>query len=130
VVADAKQAMREKLKTRDGRELYALRRQTVERVFGNIKSNKGLNRFSLSALAGAKSEFWLACMTHNLMIVVRKAALARLSASRTALIFGWTAIRAGIFSGWLVLQGGSALQMPSSYVVLQRLACSRNGECQ
>ena len=91
VVADAKKAMKKKLKTPEGKELYALRRQNVERVFANIKSNKGLNRFSLSGMTGAKSEFWLACMTHNLMILVRKAAAARLLASFAANIVGWTA---------------------------------------
>jgi len=96
VVADAKQTMKEKLKTPEGKELYALRRQTVERVFANIKSNKGLNRFSLSGMTGAKSEFWLACMTHNLMILVRKAAAARLLASFAANIVGWTACWAAI----------------------------------
>ncbi|MDO8683171.1 MAG: transposase [Armatimonadota bacterium] len=60
--------------------MYALRQETVERVFANIKSNKGLSRFSLRGMMGAKSEFWLACMTHNLMICVRKMAAARLYA--------------------------------------------------
>ncbi|MDO8655022.1 MAG: IS1182 family transposase, partial [bacterium] len=62
VVADEKQAIKEKLKTPEGKELYALRQETVERVFANIKSNKGLSRFSLRGMMGAKSEFWLACM--------------------------------------------------------------------
>jgi len=96
VVADGKQAMKEKLTTPEGKQLYAVRRETVERVFANIKSNKGLNRFNLSGLSGAKSEFWLACATHNLMICVRKAVAARLPASYAAHIVGFMAVWAAV----------------------------------
>lgn len=65
--------MMERLKTDEGKRVYALRQQTVERDFANIKSNMGLDRFVLSGRDGASSETWLACMTHNLMIYVRKA---------------------------------------------------------
>jgi transposase len=73
VVAEQRRAMQSRLKTDEGRELYGIRKQTVERDFANIKSNMGLDRFSLSGKGGASSEAWLACMTHNLMIYMRKA---------------------------------------------------------
>jgi integrase len=44
------QAMAHKLKTKAGRALYALRKQTVEPVFGIIKSVLGFRQFSLRGL--------------------------------------------------------------------------------
>ncbi len=43
-------AMAHRLKTTAGRALYALRKQTVEPVFGIIKSVMGFRRFSLRGL--------------------------------------------------------------------------------
>ena len=39
--------MRRKLRTRRGRERYALRMQTVEPVFGQIKQGRGFRQFLL-----------------------------------------------------------------------------------
>jgi transposase len=101
VVDELKRAMKEKLKTPEGKELYALRQETAERVLANVKSNKGLNRFSLTGMAGAMSEFWLACMTHNLMICVRKAAAARRLAAHARRIVVWLAVWVAILlGGW------------------------------
>ncbi|MDO8682568.1 MAG: transposase, partial [Armatimonadota bacterium] len=86
--------------------------------FANIKSNKGLSRFSLRGMMGAKSEFWLACMAHNLMICVRKMAAARLYALCAARIAGLRRY----FSCWLVLQVGAARQKHSCCIVLQQPA--------
>lgn len=86
VVAEQRECMGERLVTPEGRELYALRQQTVERVFANIKNNMGLRRFLLSGKDGAASEIWLACMAHNLMIYVRKMASANATLAR---ITGW-----------------------------------------
>ncbi len=66
VVARTRKEMIEKLKTPEGRAAYALRRQTVETVFANTKSNMKLNRFMLDGKAGASSEWWLICTAHNL----------------------------------------------------------------
>jgi transposase len=73
VVAQKRAEMMQRLRTDEGKRIYALRKQTVERDFANIKCNMGLDRFVLSGKEGAGSETWLACMTHNLMIYVRKA---------------------------------------------------------
>lgn len=59
--------MRTKLRTKEGRAIFALRRQTVEPVFGRMKENLGLNRFRLRGLSGARIEFSLACIAHNLL---------------------------------------------------------------
>jgi len=71
VVAAERQGMIERLKTPKGRELYLLRQQTVEPVFGDMKWNMGLSRFSLDGTEGAKSETWIVCMAHNLKIYGR-----------------------------------------------------------
>jgi transposase len=72
VVAKIREAMKERLKTPEGKQLYGLRKQTVERDLANIKSNMGLDRFLMDGKDGAKSETWLGCITHNLMIYVRQ----------------------------------------------------------
>ena len=50
------QVMAHKLKTQAGRAAYALRKQTVEPVFGIIKSVMGFRQFLLRGLAGARGE--------------------------------------------------------------------------
>jgi transposase len=66
--------MREKLKTEEGRNLYRLRGQTVEPVFGQCKSNRGFNRFLAHGLKGAQAECALVCMSHNVFKLIRSAA--------------------------------------------------------
>jgi transposase len=59
--------MDRKLLTKRGRALYRLRSQTVEPVFGQIKAVRGIDRFLLRGLEGARGEWKLACGTHNLL---------------------------------------------------------------
>jgi transposase len=68
------QKMAHKLKTRTGRKLYALRKQTVEPVFGIIKSVMGFRQFLLRGLEKVKGEWTLACLAWNLkrMAVLRQ----------------------------------------------------------
>jgi Transposase DDE domain/Transposase domain (DUF772) len=65
--------MAHRLKTRAGRALYALRKQTVEPVFGIIKSVMGFRQFSLRGLRKVTSEWTLVCLAWNLkrMAVLR-----------------------------------------------------------
>jgi transposase len=65
--------MAHKLKTRSGRKVYALRKQTVEPVFGIIKSVMGFRQFLLRGLQKVKGEWTLACLAWNLkrMAVLR-----------------------------------------------------------
>lgn len=60
------QAMAHKLKTKAGRALYALRKQTVEPVFGIIKSVLGFRQFSLRGLKKVTGEWTLVCLAWNL----------------------------------------------------------------
>jgi hypothetical protein len=60
------QTMAHRLKTRVGRALYALRKQTVEPVFGIIKSVMGFRQFSLRGLTKVTGEWTLVCLAWNL----------------------------------------------------------------
>lgn len=71
--ATAAQKMAHKLKTKVGRTMYALRKQTVEPVFGIIKSVMGFRQFSMRGLNKVRGEWSLVCMAWNLkrMAVLR-----------------------------------------------------------
>lgn len=71
--ASAVEAMKHRLKTRAGRAAYALRKQTVEPVFGIIKSVMGFRQFLLRGLANVSNEWTLVCLAWNLkrMAVLR-----------------------------------------------------------
>jgi transposase len=60
------QSMAHRLKTKDGRATYALRKQTVEPVFGIIKSVLGFRQFSLRGLAKVTGEWSLVCLAWNI----------------------------------------------------------------
>jgi transposase len=59
------EAMAYRLKTSDGRRLYALRKQTPEPVFGVIKSVMGFRQFSMRGLKAATGEWCLVTMAWN-----------------------------------------------------------------
>lgn len=63
--ASPMQAMAHRLKTKAGRALYALRKQTVEPVFGIIKSVMGFRQFSLRGLQKVSGEWRLVCLAWN-----------------------------------------------------------------
>jgi transposase len=67
------QAMAHRLKTRAGKAVYALRKQTVEPVFGIIKSVMGFRQFSLRGLRKVTGEWNLVCLAWNVkrMAVLR-----------------------------------------------------------
>lgn len=54
--------MAHKLKTKAGRTLYALRNQTIEPVFGIIKSVLDFRQFSLRGLKKVTGEWIQPCM--------------------------------------------------------------------
>jgi transposase len=58
-------AMRHRLQTRRGRKLYALRKCTVEPVFGLIKRVMRFRQFSLRGIANASGEWSLVCLAWN-----------------------------------------------------------------
>ncbi|TFV52159.1 IS1182 family transposase [Geodermatophilus sp. DF01-2] len=55
-----------KLRTRQGKDEYALRGRTVEPVFGQIKDRQGLRQFLHRGLDNVKTEWSLACTVHNI----------------------------------------------------------------
>jgi transposase len=58
-------AMQAKLETPDAKTRYARRKQTVEPVFGIIKSALGFTRFHLRGLANVASEWTLIAIAYN-----------------------------------------------------------------
>ena len=60
------EAMAHRLKTRAGRDLYALRKQTPEPVFGIVESVTGFRQFLLRGLDKDRGEWSLATMAWNM----------------------------------------------------------------
>ncbi len=59
-------AMRQKLRSAEGRATYDRRKGMVEPVFGTLKAQRNLARFRLRGLAKVGIEFTLACLAYNL----------------------------------------------------------------
>lgn len=74
--ATAREAMRWKLRTEQGRELYARRKWTVEPVNGQIKEARRFRRFSLRSLGKVQAEWDLVTTSHNLLKLFRFGSLA------------------------------------------------------
>ena len=68
--------MRRKLQTKWGRQRYALRMETVEPVFGQIKAGRGFRQFLLRGLEKVQGEWSLICTGHNLLKLFRFGRLA------------------------------------------------------
>jgi transposase len=64
--ASAVDRMKYRLKTIQGRKLYGLRKQTVEPVFGIIKSVMGFRQFLLRGLGPVRGEWNLVAMAWNI----------------------------------------------------------------
>ncbi|WP_417586107.1 IS1182 family transposase [Nitrincola sp.] len=58
--------MKQKIDSPMGRHIYSQRLGTVEPVFGNLESNKGLNRFTLRGKSKVNAQWLMYCMVHNL----------------------------------------------------------------
>jgi transposase len=58
-------AMKTKLETEDGKTRYRKRKETVEPVFGTIKSAIGFTRFHLRGLANVAAEWLLTALAYN-----------------------------------------------------------------
>lgn len=55
------------MKTSEAKEIYKLRKQIVEPVFGDIRENKGINAFLTRGLKPVKTEFNLICAANNII---------------------------------------------------------------
>jgi transposase len=62
-----KERMAAKVRTPEGRALYARRKVIVEPVFGQIKEARGFRRFLLRGLKKIRGEWCLVCLTHNVL---------------------------------------------------------------
>lgn len=63
---DALTRMRQRIDSALGRTMITRRFATVEPVFGNLRHNKRLNRFSLRGRERVDGQWKLYCMTHNI----------------------------------------------------------------
>jgi len=63
--------MAAKVRTPEGKALYARRKVIVEPVFGQIKEARGFRRFLLRGLENIRGEWRLVCLTHNLLKIWR-----------------------------------------------------------
>ena len=66
-----RERMRRKLQTKRGRQRYALRMETVEPMFGQIKQGRGFRQFLLRGLERVQGEWSLICTGHNLLKLFR-----------------------------------------------------------
>jgi len=62
----ASERMKRKIDTDKGREMIARRFATVEPVFGNLRANKKLDRFTLRGRAKVDAQWKLYCLVHNI----------------------------------------------------------------
>lgn len=76
--------VRARMKTAAGQAIYGARKQIVEPVFGRLKHNLGFRRLLLRGLSGARIEWALVCMAHNLRKWARVVGPAPLLAQATS----------------------------------------------
>jgi hypothetical protein len=64
--ADLVTTMKHRLKTLEGKRIYAKRKSTVETVFGIIKAVIGFRQFLLRSLESVNGEWNVVCIAYNL----------------------------------------------------------------
>lgn len=64
--ASVKDRMRHRLQTKEGKEKYRLRKQTVEPVFGIVKEVMGFRQFHLRGHPKVQIEWTLVCLAYNM----------------------------------------------------------------
>jgi hypothetical protein len=69
--------MKHRVDSEHGKHIYSHRMSTVEPVFANIGTNKGLKRFGLRGKAKVQGQWQLYCMIHNIEKIMRYGELAR-----------------------------------------------------
>ena len=60
------ECMKQAIDSPDGRKRYGQRMATVEPVFGNLRYNKKLDRFTLRGQAKVNTQWHLYCLVHNI----------------------------------------------------------------
>ncbi|WP_339673446.1 transposase [Dasania marina] len=76
--------MKKRVDSAYGKQVYSHRMSVVEPVFGNIGTNKGLNRFSLRSKAKVQGQWRLFCMVHNIEKVMRYGEMEQERAKKAA----------------------------------------------
>lgn len=64
-------AMRSKLATDEGKDVYRMRKAIVEPVFGQTKESRGIRSFLLRGFEQVQAEWSLICLGHNLLKLFR-----------------------------------------------------------
>jgi len=72
-VQTARDRMRQKLQTEQGRAIYARRKAIAEAPFGNLKEVQGMRRFLVRGFQKVQGEWSLATTCHNLLKIFRHA---------------------------------------------------------
>jgi len=67
--------MKRRVDSQLGKQIYGHRMSVVEPVFGNIGTNKRLNRFSLRGKEKVQGQWKLFCMVHNIEKIMRYGAV-------------------------------------------------------
>jgi transposase len=83
--------MRQKLQTPEGNAVYAMRKATVEPVFGQIKGARGIRGFLLRGLSKVDAEWKLICATHNILKLFRSGWNPKLEKRETRKSLCWNA---------------------------------------
>lgn len=68
--------MKRRVDSKQGKAIYGHRMSTVEPVFGNIGTNKRLNRFSLRGKEKVQGQWRLYCLVHNIEKLMNYGAVA------------------------------------------------------
>jgi transposase len=69
---EERKALEEKMQTSEAKEIFKLRKQIVEPVFGDIKENKGVTTFLTRGLKSVKTEFNLISIANNIIRIHKK----------------------------------------------------------
>ena len=73
-----KDRMRRKLGTKRGRQVYRLRKQIVEPVFGQVKTVQGVRQFLLRGRLKVRAEWLIICTAHNILKLFRAGVSAKI----------------------------------------------------
>jgi len=68
--------MKKRVDSPEGKRIYGHRMSVVEPVFGNIGTNKRLNRFSLKGKRKVQGQWQLYCLVHNIKKIANYAQIA------------------------------------------------------
>jgi len=87
--ATAPERMAAKVRTPEGKAVYARRKVIVEPVCGQIKAARGFRRFLLRGLEKIRGEWRLVCLTHHLLKLWRSGSAHSAAEGRRGSPGGW-----------------------------------------